>query len=71
MGDVVHLFNRTAPTMTSDESEFWAWGQDNADDWVNNADLIVEEIKGAGNEFALLRALQELKDEIEKIPGLE
>jgi hypothetical protein len=71
MGAVIQLFKREAPVMTADESEFWAWGQENADDWVNNADGILEDIKTADTEAALMAALRELKDEVAKIPGLD
>lgn len=71
MGVVIQLFKREAPVMTTEESEFWTWGQENADDWINNVDGILEDIRVADNEFLLLASLRELKDEVAKIPGLD
>lgn len=69
MGEVIELFADRRPPPTID-SEFWEWGREYVEDGVNNLDYIVASVKNAENEQQLLAALQELKDEVGRIPGL-
>jgi hypothetical protein len=68
---VIDLFTRKPAVLTDDEREFWKWGEEYVSETVLNLQAITQDIDTADTEMALMRALQELKDEVGKIPGLE